>query len=662
MSYAMATLSQWKIYASRSLTTLSFIINTWLNPSSGNSKASTKINITRHQLSAQYTSDLEAGITNFDLKKAKEYDIEDFNESLLRARIEKYCNRLGVDVPNNADGSWLRKQMLNLNLTRLDKSHNTFATYAGLLLFSNDIQQHVPSAKTAIKFTGPLRWLRDLIGDDKIAEEFVQQEATGNLWAQLDTITEALSLVNRPFRLKDQESKDVLPYDPIALKEVVVNSLVHRNYEINEPNFIEITPDTITIKNPGGLIDEVKGYFDDEQMIEHIRNGRRGIKGYRNPVLSDLFYGAGAMDKRGSGLSDVVSLVNKNAGHVEFSPNFENTNFTVTLQCRPEAVDEVTRTATPLNVITTKFVSNIIPIERLPERVYLAEPSFKTVKELFETYPSISFPPFKLHSGQLYTLTDLTSGRNVLRNGIDTTTINSIALDECLADAEGEKHLVYLLNQSLKNHFYHHKLTVDVKKKRVYFPKTEKGDRTISYQARVKKATRTVTRARYSANKEKIRYWEHKAFYYTIKKMGSQWGVFIEPTYVFTLDGDHEMLASKRIGALATKKSSRDYNMSVLNDLVFWMWVISSQSQEFFSLKTSSSEKLGDFIVLSTSFANTSINYVEFYDQEEEVEDEDESELDDEIGNLADMQREGKLDDESEDDEEEDEDNEDSDI
>lgn len=601
----------------------------------------------------------EAEITTFDLKNARPFQASDFDQNLLRTRIEKYCTQLNISIPGKVDDGWLTSQSLYLNLLRKDKSGVVFVTNAGLLLFSNDLEKQIPSAKTIIRFEGPENWLQKILGDKTIHENHYEKVADGNLWSQLDTINDALALVNRPFRLKEEESKDVLPYNPRALKEIVVNSLIHRDYEAQEPNYIQITPSSIAIKNPGGLVDEVKVYFEDFQMSEEVKRGKRGIKGYRNAVLADLFYGAGAMDKRGSGLADVVTLVNENSGHVEFAPNISNTEFTVTLQSRPEAVDEVTSTATPLNVITAKFSSNIIPIVRIPDQVYFADANFTRPKELFELYPNVSFPPFELHEKNLFTLTDLSIKNNTLRNGVIINTIQSIALDEFLKMPEGERRFIRLLNDSIKTHFYNLGLIVDHNKKRAYFPRTVDGERTISYQARIKRAKRTVVKPRLAANKEKVRYWEHKAFYYAVKKLGDSWGVFIEPTYVFTLNGEKLLLASERVGRLATKKASRDYNINVLNDTVFWMWVISKEAREFFVLQTSRTEKLGDEITLSAEYANGSLNYVDYIDSEDEelIEDQLDEELDEELAKLADLQREGKLPEDEEGDEDSDEQN-----
>jgi len=53
------------------------------------------------------------------------------------------------------------------------------------------------------------------------------------------------------------------------------------------------------------------------------------------------------MDRRGSGLSDMVLLTANNNGAVAFGPTADNLQFVVTLDARPEAVDEITNTALP---------------------------------------------------------------------------------------------------------------------------------------------------------------------------------------------------------------------------------------------------------------------------------------------------------------------------
>ena len=218
----------------------------------------------------QYWIRQEIELANFDLKSAKNYEQTDLDATLLRVRLTKYCERLRMWMPDKITDKWLIDQMLYLNLLRKDRTGTVSITNAGLLLFCKNPQQFISSANTIVRFSGPLVWLRQVFDDDGIVEDTVEKIIDGNLWVQLNDIMEALTLVNRPFRLKSETSVDVLPYDPIALKEVVVNSLVHRDYESCDSNIIEIRPDIITLSNPGGLVEEVLPSMEEEANYRGI--------------------------------------------------------------------------------------------------------------------------------------------------------------------------------------------------------------------------------------------------------------------------------------------------------------------------------------------------------------------------------------------------------
>jgi hypothetical protein len=268
--------------------------------------------------------------------------------------------------------------------------------------------------------------------------------------------------------------------------------------------------------------------------------------------------------------------------------------------------------------------------------VYYAPSLYGTAKEMFSIYDNISFPPFHLHEKKVFSFSDPRKTNNTLRNIIDLKNIQHYATDEFLDLEEGDRRFIRMINDYLKSYLYKLGLIVDQDKKRAYFPKTEDGERVVTYQARFKRATRTIVRPRYNAAKDKIRYWEHKAFTYSVKRFGDQWGLLIEPTYVFTRDGRKLLLASERIGPLATKKASRDYNINVLNDITFWMWVMSKGTQDVFRLSVSAHEDWEDDIILSSDYLSASLNYVENVD---EVGEEnlivDDSDIDEEIAKIA---------------------------
>lgn len=562
--------------------------------------------------------------SSFDLRDAKVFEEDEMDYFLLSTRVHEYCERLNIAFPEKREKKWLLSEMQNLNLVNYESYDKVNITNAGLLLFHKSPQYHIPSAKTVIRFVGSPLWLQKIFSlNEEIIEGKIEKVVEGNLWFQLNGINEALSLVNKPFRLKKEKSEMVVPYHPIALKEVIVNSLVHRDYEENDPNIIEITENSITIKNPGGLIKEVFSYFENDgsDIYEELKRGIKGKKGYRNPAIADLFYGSGDMDKKGSGLADVVKLIEDNNGTVKFYPEKNNTKFVVKIWSRPEAVDILTNTATPvspLSVISTKFYSNIIELS-IKTSIFCAKSTMKSssVASMFEEYPNVSFPAFDYTDSKFYTFSDLYNSKNPLRNVISLNTIEEIALDEFINLDNSDYRFIRLLNSTFVAYFKRLGLIVDKDRKKAYFPKDKDFERSITYQAKIKKATRVVTKPKYAQDKQRIKYWEHKAFSFSFKRFDEEWVLIIEPSYTFSLDGIKNLVAPRKIGPLITKRSSRDFNLQVLNDLIFWHFILTKGAQHSYPrLETSSIDSLNPSIYLSSSFLTTELNRFEYFDED----------------------------------------------
>jgi predicted HTH transcriptional regulator len=225
---------------------------------------------------------------------------------------------------------------------------------AGWLLFAGNPSEAFPQARVEFEAIGPEHWLRSRFGSDIDLEDSstsdvssVRRAIRGNLWNQLDDLIELLSLVNFQFRLKGEVSRTVSAYNAIAIKEMIVNAIVHRDYDRSEPVFVTVTPNSITVTSPGGLVDDIVIQMGSQSLQDAIAERSRLIKGYRNPAISDLFYGGGQMDRRGSGLSDMLLATVNNNGLLTFGPASDNRSFVVSMQARPESIDEITNTAMP---------------------------------------------------------------------------------------------------------------------------------------------------------------------------------------------------------------------------------------------------------------------------------------------------------------------------
>jgi len=113
--------------------------------------------------------------------------------------------------------------------------------------------------------------------------------------------------------------KEILEVPEAALKEALVNAMVHRDYnERGAEVLVEIYDDRVEITNPGGLVSAIK----KEEF------GKKSIS--RNPLLFSLFKAVDLVEKVGSGISRMRKAM-KQAGLP--APKFEFTDFfTVTFR------------------------------------------------------------------------------------------------------------------------------------------------------------------------------------------------------------------------------------------------------------------------------------------------------------------------------------------
>jgi hypothetical protein len=566
-------------------------------------------------------SGYSAAGTPADMRPLDGFPVSGFERSLLQARLGQYAERTDLWRPSAIDDSWIEEMTDRLDLVR-PTGDSVVPTLAGWLLFSGNPSERFPQARVHFRATGPSHWLRGRFGEDIELEqsdrpdEFtVSRTITGNLWSQLDELTDLLALINFQFRLKAEVSRTVNAYNAIAVKEMIVNAIVHRDYERNEPVEVLVEPKSITVTSPGGLIAEIAAQVGEQPFQQAIAEHRGSIKGYRNPAISDLFYGGGQMDRRGSGLSDMVVLTANNNGAVTFGPSVDNQQFTVTMQARPEAVDEITNTALPITEEIVRYSSNLIPMEQLPERVWHTGTASKSNRSFYRGARDLAVPPGHVADGRFFSLYDLESLTAAMVTPFDESDIETIGVDELLNQPGGEAIFLKLLHDQLFEHLRAKGLQIEYDRRRAYFARGDEPELKVSYQGRLRKATRTVVKARTKRDSNDVVYYEHKAVSFAVMRFGHDWAVILTPGYAFTRDGVRNPISRERTNALSTRRAARDFNPTVLQDVSFWLAVLSGEAEGLFVLQHAAKNDLAQFaptILLSHRIPTISFNVSAF--------------------------------------------------
>ena len=88
----------------------------------------------------------------------------------------------------------------------------------------------------------------------------------------------------------ERQRCDAVPQE--AFREAVANALVHRTWDVNARVRVSLFPDRVEVSSPGGL---PAGLSEEEYLT-----GRVSV--LRNPVLADVFFRLGLIEKFGTGV------------------------------------------------------------------------------------------------------------------------------------------------------------------------------------------------------------------------------------------------------------------------------------------------------------------------------------------------------------------------
>ena len=182
-----------------------------------------------------------------------------------------------------------------------------YLTYAGLLL--SDECTLLQSRIFCTRWTGKSKGKRNINAiDDK--------EYSGNI---IMLLKEGISFVKnnsqKAWKIQGAKRIEFIDYPEDAVREALVNALVHRDYNIiGSEIHIDIYDDRLEIVSPGGMYDGKNIQEVDINRIASIR---------RNPILADIFNRLDYMERRGSGLKRIKESFDDESW-VEFFSNQSN--------------------------------------------------------------------------------------------------------------------------------------------------------------------------------------------------------------------------------------------------------------------------------------------------------------------------------------------------
>lgn len=125
-----------------------------------------------------------------------------------------------------------------------------------------------------------------------------RKEFSGSLFKQLADVTEYINLVNRVHAtFKGLQRIDSYDYPPVAIREALLNAVVHRDYSLSGSTFINFYDDKIEFLSLGGLV-----YGLNIQTI------KQGYSMSRNAKLANIFYKLRLVEAYGTGIPRIMEI------------------------------------------------------------------------------------------------------------------------------------------------------------------------------------------------------------------------------------------------------------------------------------------------------------------------------------------------------------------
>tara|TARA_Y100000310_G_C20611760_1_gene778364 strand:+ start:114 stop:1472 length:1359 start_codon:yes stop_codon:yes gene_type:complete len=247
---------------------------------------------------------------NFTELVCEEAVLGDIDEEKIEEFVQKAKEERNFNLQYNSKKDFLQKMHF---LSQKGLNHSA------LLLFGKDTQKFVLQSEVRC---GRFKGIKPL--------EFEDMEVIkGTL---IEQVNQMMSFVKRNLKVKatfDEgvERKEEWEYPLLALREGIINALVHRDYALNSNVQIRIFDDRLEIWSPGGLpfgltVAKLKGKHESKP---------------RNKELANTFFMIKLIEQWGTGTNRIIELCKE---HQLPEPDFEDTGTSFIVTFKKDRITE----------------------------------------------------------------------------------------------------------------------------------------------------------------------------------------------------------------------------------------------------------------------------------------------------------------------------------
>jgi hypothetical protein len=507
----------------------------------------------------------EKNIKRFDDQPVRDSNWGDINADLALTTLRRYCAKL---QRGTIDSEQLKPFMRELGLLVSTPSGEK-PSVACLLLFGKNPSRFFPHSVIATTIASKKRRIfsGNLLEQHKSVLEWIDEEG-----------------INPKIKVKGRRQHETLPaYPQRALVELLVNMLVHRDYQIGEPSQINVVQNhSVRFVNPGAQSEAaalrltlgIGGIFQPVPQFSELRNR----------ALCDVFFGISAMERAGTGLTDTREMAEQQGGAATFAYPPGQDSFAAEL-FRLEASAGSATVARDTRPVGT-YILNLLPFASVPRTLTHISLDVAGWSELERKVPLTDAGTFVFEwkAGDLWSFVPAPL-LSTLFAAVAKGPARSVPLTEVEADPVLRSKFSWLTRKHFERYlasFADKGLIIEKNKrghlaKRAYFTALKGNNRTIIYDTPNRKnVRRDVVKRR---GEDRKTWFECEGFGYEVVEQAGIWGMRIKPFYMFAKRDGVTPLPGYMRTSKATRRIKFDRNANVESDLAFWARFLSQGSQ-----------------------------------------------------------------------------------
>ena len=210
-----------------------------------------------------------ASLPTFDTRPCREAKLEDIDVDTI---VKEYLPK-AIDAKTlEKDKRPLKEKLAALHLFNM---HWDCPTYAALIMFGYNPRFFMPGAYIQyVHFKGSSN-------GGAILNERRFEGCLYKILPELENFIQDGIITKRPISISILREKDVLNYPFKALRELMMNAVMHRDYQSNMPTRLYQYDNHIEIMNPGGLYGQAR-----PENFPHVNDYRNGAVAVMMRVLN----------------------------------------------------------------------------------------------------------------------------------------------------------------------------------------------------------------------------------------------------------------------------------------------------------------------------------------------------------------------------------------